>query len=270
MLLRFTAFIYFILLLFGCSNATDELKAPSSDDIRLITLAPHLTELVFLLKQEQYLVGVSEFSHFPDAAKKLPQISNHSMIFKEATLSVNPTHAFVWEDGISSEGRNFLQEHDIEIISFNSQSLQAIVEDTKQVEDFFNLSNQHSAEFSDALIQLEHEAMGNTRSPSVFYIAWTQPMISLGGKQLLSEVLNRCGAKNIFEDVSQNSFEVSLESVIQRQPDIVLISKNTPVPELLSAIPEITVASSALFRPNVGILPDMLKLCEDIKQLSEE
>jgi iron complex transport system substrate-binding protein len=62
------------------------------------------------------------------------------------------------------------------------------------------------------------------RPPTVFILTWTQPAITLGAGSFLSEIVERAGGRNLFADDDRPSFVVSIEAVVARDPDFVLVT----------------------------------------------
>jgi ABC-type Fe3+-hydroxamate transport system substrate-binding protein len=76
-----------------------------------------------------------------------------------------------------------------------------------------------------AVLQADLAAATATRvrPPTVFILTWTQPAITLGAGSFLSEIVERAGAMNLFGDDARPSFVVSIETVVARDPDFVLV-----------------------------------------------
>ena len=70
---------------------------------RVISLSPHLTELVFAIDQGEKLVGVMSFSNYPEAAKKIPRVGSHNTISYESIAQIQPDLILAWGSGNGSE-----------------------------------------------------------------------------------------------------------------------------------------------------------------------
>src|SRR5262249_19208020 len=77
-----------------------QLNAPAK---RIVTLAPFLTELTFSAGAGERLVGVSAYSDYPEAAKKLPQVATAISLSLEPLLALQPDLVLAWRDTIRSE-----------------------------------------------------------------------------------------------------------------------------------------------------------------------
>jgi ABC-type Fe3+-hydroxamate transport system substrate-binding protein len=99
-----------------------------------------------------------------------------------------------------------------------------------------------------------------TRRPKVLIVAWDQPPMAIGGGSFLSELVDRAGGVNVFEDIQKPSAQISIEAVVRRDPDVLLVSSDGP-PSLASrpewqVVPAVRhdrfihVSSSAFNRPS--------------------
>ncbi|MDY7026411.1 MAG: helical backbone metal receptor [Pseudomonadota bacterium] len=280
MLLRFLAVFYLTFVLFGCDqhkSAAPETQAAQSqqpnarktkNSPRVVSLAPNLTQWMYQLGIEQYLVGAAEFSDFPEPAKNLPRTNSYSTLFKEQLLELKPDIALVWSDGIQDESLHFLALQGIEVIQFESQTLAQIYNETRQLEQRFELDHAQSDAFSQtitALKQIAKQANASSSPRRVVYISWTQPLITLGRPQLLTEVLPLCGAENLFSSVNKNSFVVNTEAIIEINPDLILSAKETQLPAALSSFKQVRMSGDgALFRANLGVAEAIKTLCQEL------
>ncbi|HNJ84773.1 MAG TPA: helical backbone metal receptor, partial [Piscinibacter sp.] len=82
------------------SGATLTLPRPAQ---RIVSLAPHLTELLFAAGAGASVVGVGAFADYPEAAKKLPQVGDSAMLDLERIVALKPDLLVVWRDGNSPQ-----------------------------------------------------------------------------------------------------------------------------------------------------------------------
>jgi vitamin B12 transport system substrate-binding protein len=104
----------------------------------------------------------------------------------------------------------------------------------------------------------------------VFYQVWDTPLYTLGGQQIVSDALKVCGAQNLFADLSLPAPQVSIEAVLQRDPDVVLAADTRQL-EAWQRWPQMTatarqqlwrVPDKGLERPSWQMLDATERLCE--------
>ncbi|NPA72998.1 MAG: cobalamin-binding protein [Gammaproteobacteria bacterium] len=192
---------------------------------RIISLAPHITEMLYSAGAGDKIVGVVSYSDYPKAALKLPIIGGYNAINLEAIIQLNPDLILGWTSG------NRLKDIErLKALGFHVQT-----SDVSQLEDIPNEiaylgSLTHTQKQADKVAnQLRHEISAlrkqyqNTTPVSGFYEIWHQPLITMNGKQFISQALNVCGATNIFADLASLTAEVGLESLFKRNPQMLLL-----------------------------------------------
>ena len=106
----------------------------------------------------------------------------------------------------------------------------------------------------------------------VFYQVWDQPLYTIGGGQIISDALVVCGAKNVFDDLKLPAPQVSIESVLQRNPEVIIASTQAQL-DAWKAWPQIEavkhgrlllLADKGLERPSAQMLEATAKLCEQL------
>ncbi|RUP85151.1 cobalamin-binding protein, partial [Corynebacterium propinquum] len=104
----------------------------------------------------------------------------------------------------------------------------------------------------------------------VFYQVWNQPLYTVGGGQIISDALSVCGARNVFDDLKLPAPQVSIESVLQRNPEVILVGDQLQL-EAWKAWPQVAavaqgrllvVPDKGLERPSGQMLEAVARLCE--------
>jgi iron complex transport system substrate-binding protein len=255
---------------------TVTLDAPAT---RIVALAPHIVENTFSAGAGDKLVGVVSFSNYPEQANDIPLIGSHSSWSLEAIAALQPDLILMWASG---NGMNSLA-------SLNKLGVPVYISEPRQLGDIAETIRAIGAlagteQFSEpeALrLEAELEALANSyseRTPlEVFYQVWNEPLQTLNGEHLISHVLELCGGRNAFADAVSLAPKISLESVLHRNPDVIVASGMTAArPEWLDMwylYPSLTaVQNKALFslnpdhiqRPTARIALGAKSLCEQL------
>jgi iron complex transport system substrate-binding protein len=193
---------------------------------RLVTLAPHLTELVYAAGAGERLVGTLDTSDYPPEARRVPRIGDVGHIDAERLLALRPDLVLVWGDGTPAEQRALLARLGIATLSLEQHALADVPAALEQLGRLFGTE----AVAMPAAERLRHELAGlreryrDARRLRVFYQVWGTPLYTLGGRHVASEMLNVCGAANLFADQPQSAFMVTEESVYARDPDVIALA----------------------------------------------
>ncbi len=193
---------------------------------KIISLAPAITELLFSIDAGGRIVGVVEFSDFPDAALSIPIIGRHDQLDMERILEIGPDLIIAWKTGNPRGSVARLKEMGYTVFMAETQSLADI---PLMIERLGKLSGKESTAMQVANeFREQHQALqssyGNKTALSTFYQIWNAPLISVGGDELINDIIELCGGKNVFADLQQKAPKVSEESVLLRNPEIIVAS----------------------------------------------
>lgn len=196
------------------------LKAPAQ---RIITLAPHLAENVFSAGAGDRLVGVTSYSDYPEAAKAIPRVGSFNAFSLEQISASDPDLILVWGSGNGGRALSQLEDLGFTVYVDELQSIEDIPTSIRAIGQL--AGTLHKAEPAAAAFVDEVEALRantDTAPVTVFYQIWNQPLQTVGGKHIISEVIATCGGRNLFSDNGQLAPQVSLESVLARNPDVII------------------------------------------------
>ena len=200
---------------------TVSLDAPAG---RVVTLAPHLTEILFHIGSGGLLVGVMDHSDFPAGAQHLPRVGNHSRLDIEAILALKPDLIVGWESGNSPEEIALLETLGLPVFVSEPRSLADIATLMSRLGRLVGkpeFAGQRADDFARGVEELAISYANRSRL-RVFYQVWDEPLYTLNREHIISELIADCGGVNIFADTATLSPAVSLESVIARDPEVIV------------------------------------------------
>lgn len=200
----------------------DKLAPTHSPYQRIISLAPHITEMLYSAGAGGKLVGVVSYSDYPPAALELPIVGRYSGINLEKIIALHPDLILAWRSGNRLQDIERLRELGFKVRLSDIQTLDDIPDEieqlgrlTGQADHALNTANQLRT-----TLRTVRERYQNSQAISTFYEIWHQPLITMNGQQFISQALGVCGAKNVFSDLMQLTSEVSLESIFERDPQL--------------------------------------------------
>jgi len=197
---------------------------------RIVSLSPHITELLFAAGAGARIVGIDDSSDYPPAAMRIPRLGEAAALDVEALLRLTPSIVIAWETGTPPRVRAQLERLNLRILVTEQRTLDDIGE---ALLEFGRLAGT-SATASEAarryradLAALRARYAGRIRL-QVFYQVWDRPLYTLSGEHVVSEVMSLCGGDNIFAGLSTLAPAVDREAVIARDPDVILIGATGP------------------------------------------
>ena len=191
---------------------------------RIVTLAPHLAELVHAAGAGDRLVGTVAWSNFPPAVAALPQVGDAFRVDLEALAVLHPDLVLAWQGGNPDHLVEQLAGRGYRVVALAPERLDDIgvqLETIGRLAGTEAVATAAAAAFREGLAALRRAQAGKTPVRVFYQVSW-RPLYTIGGRQLISEVIDVCGGRNIFADLGELAPAVSLEAVIERDPEVIL------------------------------------------------
>jgi iron complex transport system substrate-binding protein len=240
---------------------------------RIISLTPHLTELLFAVGAGAQVVGVDSASDYPQAAQMLPQVGDFSRINFERVLALKPDLVIVWVGGNRAADIHGLNQMGLPVLHTEATRLDDVARLLRMLGQASGHAEQGAAAARDFSAQLAALKVRAARHPpvSVFYQVWDRPLMTVGGTHWISDALALCGARNVFADLRAPSPVVSREAVLQRAPALIVSGSDAPDPQRqwqpFSSLPAVKnhayvrVDADLLHRPTPRLIGGVARLC---------
>ncbi|MEO0109710.1 MAG: helical backbone metal receptor [candidate division WOR-3 bacterium] len=206
----------FCLLSFLCSCA----RAPKKrETLRVISLVPSITEIIYALGKESYLVGNTVYCDYPEAAKKVYKVGDFANPSLEKIYALKPDLVFltlptqkIIQDKLTGLGIKTFASCPKDLLSF--------LKEIKEIGKFLGAEKE-----ADSLSQYLKSGIERIHFPplKIYVEISPQPLITIGKDSFLSDLLTHCGLENIFSDLIEEYPMVKIEDVIKRDPDVILI-----------------------------------------------
>lgn len=203
------------------TGTTVRLKEPAR---RIVALAPHIAESLFAVGAGDRLVGTVDYSDFPPEAKKVSRIGGYSRLDLEAIAGLKPDLVLAWQSG-----NNMPQIEKLRALGLNVHVSQPnrMADVAGQLERLGLLTgSERSANAAAERFRKRLEALrvANAGKPKVrvFYQIWKSPLTTIGGPQIISDAIRLCGGENIFGQFTQMAPTVSLEAVLEADPEAII------------------------------------------------
>lgn len=250
---------------------------------RIITLAPHLAELVFAAGAGEHIIATVEWSDYPAEAVELPRVGDSFRVDMERVISLNPDIVLAWGSGTPQETVNGLRTLGLKVAVLQPTDLESIA---RQMEWVGRLTGEmDAAEAAAENFRVRRDALAKEFSGratvSVFYQISSQPLYTVSDAHSISALIRLCGGRNVFAELEQVAPAVSREAVLARNPEAVVAGKYSATVESLEEWrewPELaatrmnnlfTVPAELVARATPRILDGAEILCERLETARE-
>lgn len=191
---------------------------------RIVSLAPNLTEIIYALGLEARLVGVTTLCDFPPQAQAKPKVGDVINPSLEKVLELKPNLVLGTTAGNRRETVEALERLGVPLYGIDPRSVRGILDSIRHVAELAGAPQ--AARDPTARLEARLAALEERRSPSrprVLFIIWLEPLVTIGRDTFLNDVLDRAGAQSATVDLEPSWPRLSLEEVIERDPDYLVL-----------------------------------------------
>ncbi len=260
------------------TDSTGQTLILKASPTRIISLSPHATELMFAAGGGDRLVATSSFSDYPERAKTLPVVGSYNLINMEAIVAFKPDLVLVWPSGNPRDITERLNRFGIPV--YHSE-LHTIEDIAAALRIFGKLADsEKGAQAAEQLLQgwqaLARQYTGKAKVATFLEVS-DNPLMTLNGEHMVSQLFKVCGAENIFADAPVLVPRISREEVVARQPALIVegghgdrvgsdaLYREWKAFHTIPAVRNKTIYSldgSLLVRPTPRMLEGAKKFCE--------
>jgi iron complex transport system substrate-binding protein len=194
---------------------------------RVVTLAPNLTEFVFAAGAGDTLVGTMDTSNYPEAATRVPRIGDYQRLDVERILALKPDLILVWHHGNQGRELGQLEAAGLRLFYLEPKRMDDVPRALSRVGAL--LGREAQARDRAASLQRELDALRERHAKSapvsVFFQVWSQPLMTLNGQHLTSDILAACGGRNVFAGLPALAPQISMESVVAADPEAMFTAR---------------------------------------------
>jgi iron complex transport system substrate-binding protein len=212
----------------------------STTEVRIISLTPHITEILFTLDAGEHVIAVTDFCRFPSEAllrEKIGGLLNPNI---EKMVALKPTHIF----GVPAHAdlAAALKRFDLEVMMYPNETIKDVLTSIKLIGSEIGKKTEATRfirSFNDSL-----ETLSKSTNDSIYAMLvigrepGTLRNILVAGKEtFISELWSLTGGFNLYEDLPSHYNNISIESILTRNPDVIieLTSKDPPGVEHISS-----------------------------------
>jgi iron complex transport system substrate-binding protein len=248
---------------------------------RIVSLAPHVTELLYAAGAGGKLVGAVQYSDYPEAARAVPRVGSFSAVDVEAAVALKPDLVVAWHSGNRAGHYRAFEKLGIPVFVNEPRSLDDIARTLEVLGRLAATTAQADAAAGAFRARRDALAARYAARPavSVFYQIWDKPLMTVNGQHLISAVMTLCGGRNVFAGLPILAPTVTEEAVLAAAPQAIVASgMGDARPEWLDVwrrwrnLPAVAhdnlffIAPELLQRNTPRILDGAARMCEQLDQ----
>jgi len=224
---------------------------------RIVSLNPATTEILFAIGAGSRLVGRTHWDSWPDSARFVPDIGDALRPNIEAVLGAHPDVVILYASNDNQGVADRLRSAGIQTVALRIDSIAQFRRATLHLGKIVGEDARARSVVDSVQLTLDavRAATAGLPQTSVFYHTWDSPLITIGRNSFLNELVVIAGGRNVYADIAQASPVVTLEDVVKRNPDVLLVGPHTAASILASAqwqaVPAVRAKRVFVFDTNV-------------------
>jgi iron complex transport system substrate-binding protein len=205
------------------SGHTVQLTAPAK---RVVSLAPHLTEMAFAVGGGDAVKALIRYSDYPAAARRLPIVGDAFALDFEAIARLEPDLVLVWSSGLNERHRARLRALGLNVFESEVRHAEAIPDTLRRLGTLLGHADQGRA--AGARFEREWQALRESHAGKkpvrVFWQLWQDPLMTINREHLIGEAIEACGGVNVFGALPLLTPTVSWEAAVAANPQVIASS----------------------------------------------
>lgn len=271
--------VFVVCLGAACDSEESDTSAGDSRPAatRIVTLAPHLTELVFAAGAGDRLVGVSAYSDYPPAARDIEVVSDAFTVDQERLALLSADLVLAWQSGTPVRVVDELRQAGYRVEVIRTRGLDDIAAAVRRIGALTGVAAR-ARDVADAFtadLAALRRRYQDRPSVRVFYQVSGRPLYTINGQHYIGEIIALCGGRNVFADVGELAPAVTVEAVVERNPEVLLGSdadadpfaewRRWPHLDANRSGNHFTVTADAIGRPSLRVIEAATMICEQLE-----
>lgn len=193
---------------------------------RIVTLAPSITEILYFLGLGDRVVGVTQFSYYPPEAKLKPKVGSYIDLNVEKIISLSPDLVIGTADGNQPGVVDLLEQAGIAVFIFNPRNIRRTIATVDTVGRLCGIPKRANTLSTQLSQRVDHiiDKTKSRRKPLVFLQINLKPIMTVNKNTFLHDLIRLAGGRNMTEDEPITYPRISLEEVIRKKPEVIIIS----------------------------------------------
>ncbi len=196
------------------------------EPLRVVALAPSITEVIYDLGEQQRLVGATEYSNYPDEAKKLPRVGSYVRLDLERIVALRPDLCIAIKDGNPKQVVDRLEDLGIPVFVIHPQNLDQVVQVVEILGDLLGAKARGlelAASMRRRIDGVRQRVAARRHSPSVFFQIAESPLVAVGTRTFIHELISMAGGTNATAGAEPYP-RYNWEEILLLDPEVVVIT----------------------------------------------
>lgn len=230
MIKRFFSWLCLLMLLPAYAQLNNQTPPEGSVNLkanqakRIVALAPHIVESLFEIGAGGQIIATVEYADHPKAALDIPRVGGYYGLSIEKIVELEPDLILVWKGGNRDVDVEQLERLGLPIAYSEPKTISGVAAELRYLGQLTGRKAQAerlAQQFEDDL-GLIIRRYGNRLPLNVFYQLWSEPMMTVNSQTWIHQLIETCGANNVFANNPTEYPQISIENVIVSQPDIII------------------------------------------------
>lgn len=222
------------------ANSGDSKSAPQSGDnktgfetlpVAIVSTSPAVTEILFYIGAGDKVKGVTALCDYPDKAREIEKIGDLNINY-EKLIELKPDAVFIMK-GLRANETEILNSFGIKSMELDLSSIDSILNSIDAAAAALK-TDKNASQLRKQLKNLSSLINKKQKNimRSVYFEIWGDPPMSIGGASFINEIIARAHGINIFNDVNIENLSVSLEKVIESNPEVIIAAYDVKTSEI--------------------------------------
>jgi len=246
---------------------------------KIISLAPGNTEILFALDLDEELVGVDDFSNYPEEVESIEKIGDAFNLNMEKIIELEPDLILTLKG--NEEAVKEFEDFGIAVYTLDANNIENVLEDISeigQLMDRVERAEELTSEMQEKIDEIKTLVadVSDEDKPKVFYMVWNEPIMSAGSGTFINDLIELANGINIVAaDGLEGWLEYSLEKLIEHNPDVIIAPKSlAPTSETITADERFSSIKAVLENRVVVVDDDSVsrigpRIVEGFKQIAQ-
>ncbi|MEM0909885.1 MAG: ABC transporter substrate-binding protein [Pseudomonadota bacterium] len=265
-----------------CTFLVWAFESSAAQEMRIVTLSPHLTEMVYTLGKGDSLVGVSEYSDFPESASALPRIASYQGANISEIIRLRPTHILIWKGGNKASDilklSRYSETNAAEVYISNVDGVDSLLDEILSLGEFLGTSSISLSLVKQLQEKISEQKNENLPMTDVYYYMGISPLYGLGNDPWLNSLLNICNIHNKNKNAAAAYMALDKAHILRKPPEAFITSDGVSLEQheafwqahrgFLHA-PIFTVNPDAMHRFTPRAIYETIKLCGKLRTIEK-
>ncbi len=209
------------------ATLTDPAATAASGPMRIVSLSPSVTEMLFVLNMGGSIVGATDHCDYPPEAKRIERVGGLGRPSLEKLLALSPD-LIVGSGFERNDTLQALRNSGIRVLKVDPENIDEMFQALRQIGDAVGKRRQADAAVASMQAELQRivSRIGDSRRtpPRVFVELWDDPLTTVGRASFVDDVIARAGGVNAAHELTQPNLRISAEKVIEWNPDVIVVA----------------------------------------------